>query len=169
MRTRADGLFSTVRAAFLAAGLFAVLLAACGKDEEARPPAPPPPAPQARPPAPPAPETPEEKPVYVYQGDTFRDPFVPAGVASTYSPQAVFDPARAKVRGIIFGGRYRSAVITVGEAGTYFVTGSRIFDVMGKNVPEFSARIFDDRVVIKGEADTVFELKLRDEEEEETL
>src|SRR5689334_496087 len=92
--------------------LLAVLLGIGCKKKEV-PAAIPAPAPAAELP-PPTIETPKEKPVYVYTGDRFRDPFVPAGTSANYQPDAVFDPQRAAVKGIIFGRGYKSAVLTVG-------------------------------------------------------
>jgi hypothetical protein len=124
-------------------------------------------APPVIPPPPPTPvaEEPKEKPVYVYSGDRFRDPFVPAGTTGSYQPDAVFDPSKATVRGIIYGPGSKSAVLSAAGGGTYFVKAGKIFDIMGKGVEGFTAKVFADKVVILGEADNVFELKIRDEEE----
>ena len=117
------------------------------------------------PPPPPVVEAPKEKPVYVYSGDRFRDPFVPAGTTGSYQPDAVFDPTKATVKGIVYGPESRSAVLSVGSQGTYFVKSGKIFDIMGKPVEGFTAKVFADKVVINGEADNVFELKIRTGEE----
>ncbi|MCG3203907.1 MAG: hypothetical protein KCHDKBKB_00584 [Elusimicrobia bacterium] len=111
-------------------------------------------------------EAPKEKPIYVYSGDRFRDPFIPAGQSTNYQPDAVFDPQRATVRGIIFGKEYRSAVLTIGGSGTYFIKDGKIFDVMGKGVEGFTAKIFVDKVILTSEADNVFELKIKANDEE---
>ena len=137
----------------------------CNKGEEANVVAKAPDLPPLPPPEPVA-EVQKEKPVYVYSGDRFRDPFIPAGQATNYQPDAVFDPARAAVKGIIFGKDHRSAVLTVGGSGTYFIKGGKIFDVMGKTVEGYSVKIFVDKVVLAGEADNVFELKIKATEEE---
>ncbi len=108
----------------------------------------------------------KEKPVYVYSGDRFRDPFMPAGQSANYQPDAVFDPQRASVKGIIFGTDYKSAVLMVGGTGSYFVKSGKIFDIMGKTVEGYSAKIFVDKVVLLGEADNVFELKIKNTDEE---
>jgi hypothetical protein len=125
---------------------------------------------QAPPPvvnAPPVvPQPPKEKPVYVYSGDRFRDPFVPAGQSTNYQPNAIFDPQRATVRGIIFGHGYKTAVLTVGGSGSYFVKAGKIFDIMGKTIDGYTAKIFIDKVVIVGEADNIFELKIKTSDEE---
>ena len=112
-------------------------------------------------------EPPKEKPLYVYQGDKFRDPFVPAGVTSNYQPDAVFDPKRVLVKAIIFSPSMKSALLSVGGNMSYFVKENRIFDVMGKNVPGYSANIFENKVVLTGEADEVFEYKIRNPEKGE--
>ncbi len=123
---------------------------------------------QIAPPPPPVPkEEPKEKPVYVYTGDRFRDPFMPAGQTGNYQPDAVFDPQRATVKGIIYGAQFKSAVLNVGGSGSYFIRGGRIFDIMGKTVEGYSAKVFIDKVVVMGEADNVFELKIRGNDEEE--
>lgn len=145
-----------------------LMLAACGKNEPlpiapTNIPAPPPVQPAA------VPEAPKEKPVYVYSGDRFRDPFTPAGQTTNYQPDALFDPARVSVKAIIYGKKHRSAVLSMGGAGTYFAKAGRIFDIMGKTVDGFSAKVYENRVVIVGEADNTFELKLRNDEEEKTL
>ncbi len=111
-------------------------------------------------------QAPKEKPVYVYSGDRFRDPFIPAGQSTNYQPNAVFDPQRATVRGIIFGHGYKTAVLTVGGSGSYFVKAGKIFDIMGKTIEGYSAKIFVDKVVILGESDNTFELKIKPAEEE---
>ena len=112
-------------------------------------------------------EEPKEKPVYVYSGDRFRDPFTPAGQATNYQPDAVFDPQRASLKGIIFGHDLKSAVLIVGGSGSYFVRSGRIFDIMGKTVEGYSAKVFVDKVLVLGEADNIFELKIRNNDEEE--
>jgi hypothetical protein len=80
---------------------------------------------------------------------------------------AVFEPQKAAVKGIVYGQGYKSAVLSVGGSGTYFIKGGRIFDVMGKAIEGYSAKIFVDKVVILGEADNVFELKIKNADEEE--
>jgi hypothetical protein len=124
-------------------------------------------APPVLPPSAPSPvaEQPKEKPVYVYSGDRFRDPFVPAGTTGSYQADAVFDPQKATVKGIVFGPNAKSAMLAVGSGGTYFIKAGKIFDIMGKPVEGFTAKVFPDKVVISGEADNVFELKIRKEEE----
>lgn len=147
----------------LIAAALLLMTSACGK-KKAETVAPPPP-PRAIAPAP-TPEQPKEKPVYVYSGDRFRDPFTPAGVTANYQPDAIFDPQRAGVKGIIYGPDSKSAILTVGGTGTYFAKGGRIFDIMGKTVEGYSAKILVDKVVITGEADNVFELKIKETEQE---
>lgn len=137
--------------------------AACGKKDKEVPP--PPPMPVVMEP-PPVAEQPKEKPVYVYTGDRFRDPFVPAGTMANYQPDAVFDPQRASVKGIIFGPVYKTAIITVGGTGSYFIKSGKIIDIMGKAVEGFSAKVFVDKVLVLGEADNAYELKIRNDEEE---
>lgn len=119
--------------------------------------------------APPAlpPEPPKAKPVYVYSGDRFRDPFMPAGQSSSYQPDAVFEPQRATLKAIIHGDHYKTAVVSVGSNGVYFIKDGHIFDVMGKPSEGFKAQVFEDRVVIHGEADTTYEIKMRNEGQEE--
>jgi hypothetical protein len=145
----------------LLAAMMAGLLPSCKKKAPPPPPSAPPVA-KAEPT--PTPEQPKEKPVYVYSGDRFRDPFTPAGQATNYQPDAVFDPQRAIVRGIIFGTKLQSAVLQVGGTGTYFVRDGRIFDVMGKNIEGYTVKIFKDKVAIRGESDAVYELKLQETE-----
>lgn len=115
----------------------------------------------------PTPELPKEKPVYIYSGDRFRDPFTPAGQTNSYQTDAVFEPQKATVKGIIFGPSQKSAVLMVGGSGTYFVKAGRIFDIMGKIVEGYSAKIFVDKVVVLGEADNVYELKIKNSGEED--
>ena len=112
-------------------------------------------------------ETPKEKPLYVYQGDKFRDPFVPAGVTSNYQPDAIFDTKRVSVKAIIFSPSMKSAVLSVGGTMSYFIKDERIFDVMGKNVPGYTAKIYESKVVLTGEADEIFEYKIRNPEKGE--
>jgi hypothetical protein len=104
---------------------------------------------------------------YVYAGDKYRDPFQAAGGSSNYTTESVFDPARSSVRAIIFSSRMKSAVLNVSGAGSYFVKGGKIFDVMGKPVKGFSAKVLVDRVIVMGEADNVIELKIKSTNEEE--
>jgi hypothetical protein len=142
-----------------------LLIQGCGgKKEEA--------APKATAPAPAPPpavvEAPREKPVYLYSGDKFRDPFTPAGQTNNYQADAIFDPGRASVKAIIYGGAHRGAVLSAGGSASYFVKDGRIFDVMGKTVEGFTAKIFVDKVIVLGEADTAFELKIRNDEEEKS-
>ncbi len=118
---------------FLILILGAVLIG-CGKKE-----VPPPPPPIIPAPAPtPVAEEIKEKPVYVYGGDRFRDPFQAAGASTNYQAEAIFDPQRSTVRAIIFSPRMKSALINVSGSGTYFVNNGRIFDVMGKTVKGYS-------------------------------
>src|SRR3954470_24720824 len=99
-----------MRAKTLLTSMVAVFaVAACGKKEVAAPP----PAPIVMAPPvepPPMRATPKERPVYVYTGDRFRDPFAPAGATGGYTADAVFDPSKASVKGIIFGSGQRTAV-----------------------------------------------------------
>lgn len=151
---------------FIVASL--VLLAACSGKEEKRTPPPPPPPPVAAPP-PAQPEASKEKPIYIYSGDRFRDPFTPAGQTTNYQPDALFDPQRVAVKAIVYGKTHKSAVLTMGGSGTYFAKSGRIIDIMGKTVEGFSVKVYENRVVIVGEADNVYELKLRSEEEGKAL
>lgn len=144
------------------AGLLFLTLAACGDKNKGQV-APPPPPPVVE--TPPVLEQPKEKPVYVYSGDRFRDPFMTAGQSSSYQPDAVFDPQRAAIKGIIYGPYYKSAVLTVGGTGSYFIKSGKIIDIMGKPVEGFTAKVFADKVLIQGEADNIYELKIKDEEE----
>lgn len=148
-------------------GISLSIVGGCGKKE----------APQAKaPPAnmtpPPAkveeePEEEPEKPVYVYSGDRFRDPFTEVGQTTVYQPDAIFNPQQAKVVAIVYSPRIRSAAIKISGTGSYYVTGNRIFDIMGKTVKGYKAQVFVDKVVVKGEADEVFELKIRETEKVE--
>jgi hypothetical protein len=106
----------------------------------------------------------KEKPIYVYSGDKFRDPFVSAGQSSNYQPEAIFDPKRMTIRGIVFSPNIKSAVLTVSGGSSYFVKDDVIFDVMGKVVKGFTAKVLEDKVILMGEADNVFELKIRNTE-----
>ncbi|MCB4755700.1 MAG: hypothetical protein LHV69_01470 [Elusimicrobia bacterium] len=108
----------------------------------------------------------KEKQIYVYSGDQYRDPFVPTGQSSNYKADAVFDPVRSVVKGIIFGRELKSAVLT-GNAGSYFVKSGRIFDVMGKIIEGYTADIFVDKVVIQNEAGNTYELKVKNPDEED--
>jgi len=111
-------------------------------------------------------EIPKEKPVYIYSGDRFRDPFTPAGQSNNYQLDAVFDPQKASLKGIVFGQGYRSAILTVGGSGSYFIKAGQIYDIMGKTVEGYSAKVFADKVTILGEADNIFELKVKNMDEE---
>lgn len=150
---------------FAVTSLAAMLLVGCGGKEQAQNVPPALPAPIAAPA--PTPEAPKEKPVYIYSGDRFRDPFTPAGQTNSYQADAVFDPQKATVKGIIFGSSQKSAVLTVGGSGTYFIKAGRIFDIMGKAVEGYSAKIYVDKVVVLGEADNVYELKIKKTDEED--
>lgn len=135
----------------------------CSKSQEKvrKPPAPPAPAPAAPPPA-----VPKEKQVYVYSGDRFRDPFVPAGQSSAYQADAIFDPQRATVKGIVFGGQQKGAVLNVGGAGVYFVRDGRIIDIMGKYVEGFTAKVLVNKVILQSSDDSTYELKIKGSDEE---
>lgn len=161
MRIQDKQIFMNRIALFFVAGL--VLLSSCKKKEPSTATAPPPPVTPA---APAVTETPKEKPVYVYAGDKFRDPFTAAGQISGYQTNVVFDPQRASVKGIIYGPSFRSAVLLIGGSGTYYVVGKRIFDIMGKVVDGYSAQVQSKKVIIEGTDDKVFELKLRDSDQE---
>ncbi|MFN0116962.1 MAG: hypothetical protein ACKVQC_01545 [Elusimicrobiota bacterium] len=138
----------------------------CGKGNKSNVAAPPPekaPIPAPQPSLPP-----KEKPVYVYSGDKFRDPFVPSGQSSNYKADAVFDPQRATLKGIVNGEKgTKTALLMLTGSGTYFVRSGLIFDVMGKNVKGFTAKVFDQKVVITGEGDNVYEIKIKELEEKE--
>lgn len=143
-----------------------IVLPACKGDESPKNIAAVPPV--LPPPPPPAVETPKEKPVYVYSGDRFRDPFVPAGTTGSYQPDAVFEPQKATVKGIISGPDSGTAVLSGASGTTYFVKSGKIFDIMGKPVEGFTAKVYADKVVILGQADNVFELKIRKDDEEDS-
>jgi hypothetical protein len=140
-------------------------VAGCHKKETP----PPPPAPVILPPPPPPPAAvavaPKDKAVYVYSGDRFRDPFVPSGFTGGYSADAVFDPTKTTVKGIVFGPGQRTAVLATGSGNTYFVKSGKIFDVMGKTIDGFTAQVMVDRVIVTNDSDAKFELKIRNEEE----
>jgi hypothetical protein len=140
-----------------------LLSAGCGskKSEAIKPPPPPPAAPVAAPPV-----VAKEKQVYVYSGDRFRDPFVPAGQSSAYQSDAVFDPQRAVVKGIVFGGQQKGAVLSVGGTGTYFVKEGRIMDIMGKYVEGFTAKVLVNKVIVQSSDDSTYELKIKGSDEE---
>ncbi|OVE77255.1 hypothetical protein BVX98_03195 [bacterium F11] len=147
-----------------------ILFVSCGKKDQSRTPMPSQSQmtrTQSKTPAIAPKEDEEEKPVYVYSGDRFKDPFLEVGQASAYSPEAIFNPDQAKVKGIIYSSRLRSAVLQVSGSGSYFINGSRIIDVMGKRLEGYKAKIFPQKVVISGEEDDVFELKIRETEEDE--
>ncbi len=147
----------------IAVGGACLALFACGKKEAASPP---PPVPViSQPAAPTTVEAPKEKQVYVYAGDRFRDPFVPAGFSGGYSVDAVFDPAKSSVRGIIYGPGQKTAVLATGAGNTYFVKSGKIYDVMGKVVEGYTAKVFPDKVVVSNGAENEFELKIRTDEE----
>ena len=139
------------------------IIIGCGKKTEVPPP------PRVFVPAPaPTPVVVEqkEKPVYVYSGDRYRDIFTPAGTSTTYQAEGTFDPQKLSVRGIIYSPRYKSAVMSVSGSGTYFVKSGLIFDVMGKAVKGFTAKVLVDRVIVMNESDNVFEIKLKNDSEE---
>lgn len=165
-------LFSAAAVA-LAAALSLGLTACGGEDETVKRPAPARPAPPTPKSEPKEPEAePEETPVYVYSGDRFRDPFTELNESTVYQPDAVFNPQQAKLTAVVVGRRIRSAVLQVPGGGSYFIDGARIIDVMGKPVRGFRAKVFIDKVVLSGEADESYVLKLReseDEQEEKTL
>ena len=114
------------------------------------------------------PEEEKEIPIYIYSGNRFRDPFTPVGLVTSYLPDAVFDPQRAELKAIIYGGKYRTALLNVGGSGSYFIKKGRIFDIMGKTIDGFRARVFIDRVIITGEAEDAYEIKIRETEEDES-
>lgn len=139
----------------------------CGKKEEAKIPKPAPVLAEAQ-----AVETPQETekepPVYVYGGDRFRDPFTPVGIASSYVADAVFEPQRAVLKAILFGSNSRGAVLNIGGSGSYFVKAGRIVDIMGKTIEGFKARVEKDRVIIKGDAEDEYVIKIRETVEDES-
>lgn len=144
-----------------------ILTSSCKKTETA----PPPQAQTVTPPAPEAPQSPaaeevKEKPVYVYAGDRYRDPFAEVGQTGVYQSDAIFNPNQARVKAIIYGTKIKSAVIQIAGSGSYFVTQSQIIDIMGKTVKGFKAQIFPEKVLIKGEGDEMYELKIRETEGE---
>ena len=100
------------------------------------------------------------------RGGTLRERLLSLFTA-VYAADAVFDPQRAQLRGVIVGPASRTAVIATHDRGAFFVKGARIFDVMGKTVSGFSATVREDRVVIVAETGETFELKLRQDLEEE--
>src|SRR5260221_9059092 len=84
-----------------------VSLIGCGKKTVS-----PLPSPQAAPVAAasaPVIEEPKEKPVYVYTGDRFKDPFTQAGASSNYQTESIFDPQRSSVKAIIYSGSFKTA------------------------------------------------------------
>jgi len=144
-------------------GLLVVLSTACSKQSEVPPP--PKSLPPLTVPTPVAVE-PKEKPLYVYNGDHYRDIFMPVGASASYQAEGLFDPQKSSVHGIIFSPRYKAAVLTVMGSGTYFVKGGQIFDIMGKQVKGYSVKVLADRVIILSESDNTFEIKLKNDAEE---
>jgi len=148
--------------------MVAVLGCGSGKDESKSKKTTAPPPAKATQPVPPSPvevEKPKEKEVYAYSGDRFRNPFIPAGKTNNYKPDAIFNPEQASVKAIIHSRRMRSAVLNVRGSGSYFVNAGRIFDIMGKTVKGFTARVFVNRVVVSGEGNA-YVLKIRNKEED---
>ncbi len=165
MHTSVNSL-TLVRRMFLAESLAMVLfVVGCNKKNEI--PAPPKNLPSVTAPTPAA-AAPTPKPVYVYGGDHYRDIFIPVGASSSYMGEAVFDPQKLALKGIIFSPRYKSAVLVVSGSGVYFVRDDRIFDVMGKTVKGFSAKVMTDRVIVMNESDNRFEIKMKTDDQEAT-
>lgn len=108
-----------------------------------------------------SPETGKEKKMYVYNGDKFKDPFIPAGISSNYQPDAVFDPKRAQLKALIYGPQLKSALIMVGGTVSYFVKGDQMFDVMGKIIQGYVPKVYENKVLIYGEGDTMFEYTIK--------
>lgn len=107
----------------------------------------------------------KEKAVYVYSGDRYRDPFTPLGQSgSSYQADVVFDPQRATIKALVYGSKSRSAVLSLGSA-SYYVRGEQIYDVMGRVVEGYSAKVMPNKVILRGEAENVYELKLSSDRE----
>jgi hypothetical protein len=144
--------------------IFSLLIASgCGDNSKIPPP------PKIMPVQPiPAPAPVEEKPkaVYMYEGDKYRDIFTPAGSVANYQSEAVFDPQKATVRGIIYSTRLKSAVLNVVGSGSYFVKDGKVIDIMGKAIKGITAKVLRDRVILTNESENTFEIKLKNDDEE---
>jgi hypothetical protein len=134
------------------------------------------------PPAVPFPSTsvavssPPAAPTYTYQGERFRDPFVPlVGVPDggrydappAAGPLLPFNPADAELKGILKTTTGRWAVLRTSDGVTYMVQNGKIIDPKRKEVEGFQGIVKEKSLVILGPTNQEVTLLLRKEEEDE--
>jgi hypothetical protein len=115
-------------------------------------------------------------PVYTYQGDRFRDPFVPLvgdpdggryDAPPAAGPLLPFNPADADLKGILRTTTGRWAVLRTSEGVTYLVQNGKIFDPKRKEVEGFQGIVKEKSLVILGPTNQEVTLLLRKEEEDD--
>ncbi|OGR91635.1 MAG: hypothetical protein A2992_02155 [Elusimicrobia bacterium RIFCSPLOWO2_01_FULL_59_12] len=118
-----------------------------------------PPAPQAAGAAEPPVPTPEYQ-RYAYQGDRYRDPFVP--LAGEFRDQGTDRPPQISsllLKGIIQDGKSRMALLTTGVS-SYILRGGRLYDGRNHLMKGISGIVKSNSVVLMGSDRTVRELKV---------
>jgi hypothetical protein len=115
-------------------------------------------------------------PVYTYQGDRFRDPFVPLvgdpdsgryDAPPPSGPLLPFNPTDANLKGILKTTTGRWAVLRTSDGDTYMVQNGKIFDPKRKEVEGFQGIVKEKSLVILGPTNQEVILLLRKEEEGE--
>ncbi len=111
---------------------------------------------------------------YVYQGDRFRDPFLPlAGQGALELPpmsqdDLVFKASDMELKGIIGSRTGRMGLLRSGGGGIYVVKDGKILDSKRKAVKGFVGIVKEKSLVLIGPNNQVTELKLKKESDART-
>ncbi|MBL8024042.1 MAG: hypothetical protein JNK54_07165 [Elusimicrobia bacterium] len=118
--------------------------------------------------------TPPVAPGYVYQGDRFRDPFIPLVGADTGRYEALpsnellppFNAIGADLKGILKATTGRWAVLRTVDGVTYLVKNGKVFDPKRKEVEGYQGIVKEKSLVILGPKNEEVILNLKKEAEE---
>ncbi|MGQ0644022.1 MAG: hypothetical protein ACT4O3_00825 [Elusimicrobiota bacterium] len=111
-------------------------------------------------------------PVYVYQGDRFRDPFIAlAGqgfveMAATPTEEGEFDPNAVELKGIIRGPGGRMALLRTPGGAPFIVKEGKIFNTKKKAVQGYVGIVKEKSLVMIGPNNKLTELSLKPKDEE---
>jgi len=94
----------------------------------------------------------EQKPTdvqkYVYSADRFADPFIPARALGVPTFLQHFDPAGARLGGLITTPTGKIAMLRIATGATFIVKGGRLIDAAGRTVPGYYARVASGSVIV---------------------
>jgi len=103
----------------------------------------------------------------IYQGDRYRDPFIPLAGSGipvqilSSTGKSTFDPNSLTLKGIISTKTGRIAMLKQTNGARYMIKDGKIFDNKNKSVKGFAGIVKEKSIVIIDSEKKVTELKLR--------